>query len=53
MGIDIERLDIDDINEALIDIEAQDLERVLNNLLLGSENHLNAFTGQYEVNHCE
>ena len=53
VGIDIERLDIDDINEALIDIEAQDLERVLNNLLLGSENHLNAFTGQYEANHCE
>lgn len=49
VGIDIEDLDIEDIADALEDVEAQDLERVLNNLLLGSENHLNAFTTSQTV----
>ncbi len=52
-GIDIEDLDIDDIEIALDEVEAQDVERVLNNLLLGSENHLNAFTSQHEANSCD
>jgi hypothetical protein len=49
VGIYIEDLDIEDIADALEDVEAQDLERVLNNLLLGSENHLNAFTTSQTV----
>jgi hypothetical protein len=55
VGIDIEELDIEDIESALIEVEAQDVNRVLNNLLNGSYNHLNAFTSQYEVdaNNCE
>jgi len=49
VGIDIEVLDIDDIDIALIDVEAQDVARVLNNLLSGSYNHLSAFTNQYDA----
>ena len=52
VGIDIEVLDIEDIELALGDIEARDVTRVLNNLLNGSYNHLNAFTSRYEAN-CE
>ena len=54
VGIDIELLDIEDIDKALNDedVMAQDVRRVLTNLLLGSENHLNAFTSQYDGNNC-
>lgn len=51
-GIDIEELDIVDISDALEDVSSQDLRRVLNNLRLGSENHLNAFTLQHAINDC-
>ena len=53
VGIDIEVLDIEDIEKALNDVEAQDVNRVLNNLLSGSYNHLNAFTSQYEAAGCQ
>ncbi len=53
VGIDIEVLDIEDIEIALNDVEARDVTRVLNNLLNGSYNHLNAFTSQYKANNCE
>ena len=53
VGIDIEVLDIEDIELALTEVEAQDVNRVLNNLLNGSYNHLNAFTSQHEANNCE
>jgi hypothetical protein len=51
VGIDIELLDIDDIENALLDenVEARDVIRVLNNLLNGSYNHLNAFTSRYKA----
>jgi hypothetical protein len=54
VGIDIEELDIEDIENALLmeDIKAQAVIRVLNNLLNGSYNHLRAFTSRYEAN-CE
>ena len=53
VGIYIEELDIDDIKNALNDVAARDVTRVLNNLLNGSLNHLDAFTSQYEANNCE
>ena len=53
VGIDIEVLDIEDIEIALNDVEARDVNRVLNNLLNGSYNHLNAFTSQYEAAGCQ
>ena len=53
VGIDIEELDIGDIELALVDVEARDVNRVFNNLLNGSYNHLNAFTSQYKANNCE
>lgn len=53
VGIDIELLDIEDIELALEDVEAPDVARVLNNLLSGSWNHLNAFISQYEANNCD
>lgn len=53
VGIDIELLDIEDLEKALMDVEARDLERVLTNLLYGTENHLNGFTTQYEINMCD
>jgi len=54
VGIDIEELDIEDIENALLieDVKAQAVIRVLNNLLNGSYNHLRAFTSRYEAN-CE
>jgi hypothetical protein len=53
VGIDIENLDIEDIENALNEIvEAQDVNRVLSNLLNGSYNHLNAFTSHYEAAGC-
>jgi hypothetical protein len=53
VGIDIEKLDIEDIEIALNDIAAQDVSRVLNNLLNGSYNHLNAFTSQDVLAGCQ
>jgi hypothetical protein len=52
VGIDIETLDIEDIEVALNDVNAQDVSRVFNNLLNGSYNHLNAFTTRYEAAGC-
>lgn len=55
VGIDIEKLDIEDIEHILAlvdDVVATDLIRVLNNLLNGSYNHLNSFTSQFEFNQC-
>lgn len=52
-GIDIEDLDIYDIEVIVLpDVEAQDVNRVMNNLLSGSYNHLNAFTSRYEAAGC-
>ena len=53
VGIDIEVLDIEDIDNALLEVEAKDVTRVFNNLLSGSYNHLNAFTSQYQANNCK
>ena len=53
VGIDIEILDIEDIDNALLEVEAKDVTRVFNNLLSGSYNHLNAFTSQYQANNCK
>jgi len=55
VGIDIEELDIEDIENALLmdDVNAQAVNKVLNNLLNGSYNHLRAFSSQYETNNCE
>ena len=53
VGIDIEILDIEDIEIALNDIEEQNVNRVLNNLLTGSYNHLNAFRNQYVLAGCQ
>ena len=53
VGLTIENLDIDDIEIALNDVEARDVNRVLNNLLNGSYNHLNAFESRYKANNCE
>ena len=50
VGIDIELLDIKDIDEALEDVTANDVERVFKNLVAGSWNHYNAFTSRYEAN---
>jgi len=52
VGIDIEVLDIDDIENELEDVVAQDVARVLNNLLSGSYNHLSAFTSQSAAEEC-
>jgi len=54
VGIDIEVLDIGDIENALDDpnVVARDVNRVLNNLLNGSYNHLNAFTSQSVAEEC-
>ena len=46
----IEALDIDDLEAALEETEAQDVVRVFGNLLNGSYNHLNAFTSRFEAN---
>jgi hypothetical protein len=53
VGIDIEVLDISDIEITLNEELAQDVNRVLNNLLNGSYNHLNAFSSQYRAAGCE
>jgi hypothetical protein len=55
VGIGIEELDIEDIEDALGDknVTARDVIRVFNNLLNGSYNHLNAFDSRFETNNCE
>jgi hypothetical protein len=50
VGIQIEELDIEDLEIALTEVEAQDVARVFGNLLNGSENHLNAFSSRSEAN---
>lgn len=50
VGIEIEELDIADIEFALSEVTAQDVNRVFGNLLNGSYNHLNAFTSRIESN---
>ena len=52
VGIEIENLDITDIDLALDEVEAKDVDRVLNNLLDGSYNHLDAFESQ-DVARCQ
>ncbi len=52
VGVDIEVLDIEDIEIALNEVQAADVTRVLQNLLNGSYNHLNAFSSQQE-NNCK
>ena len=49
-GVLIEELDIDDIDEALLDVTAPDVGRVLTHLQNGSYNHLNAYTGRIALN---
>jgi hypothetical protein len=53
VGIDIEKLDIADIEIALNEVAARDVSGVLNNLLNGSYNHLNAFTSQDVLAGCQ
>ena len=48
-GVEIEEMDIDDIEEMLGGTDQADIARVLNNLLDGSYNHLEAFTTQLGV----
>jgi hypothetical protein len=49
VGMRIEIMDIDDINGMLDETDKSDIKRVLNNLLNGSENHLNAFETQLGI----
>lgn len=44
VGVSIERMDIADLQEALADDQSADVDRVLNRLLNGSYQHLNAFS---------
>ena len=59
VGIDIEVLDIKDIKLALEEVDeddpddVDDVEKVFLNLLMGSDNHLNAFENKQEANNCE
>lgn len=49
VGMDIEILDIEDIKDVMLpDVLQADVVRVLQNLLAGSYNHLDAFTGALE-----
>ncbi len=49
VGVDIELLDIKDIKDVMLpDVLQADVVRVLQNLLAGSYNHLDAFTGALE-----
>jgi hypothetical protein len=52
VGVEIEVMDIDDIISMLEELEEPvkaDIERVLENLLAGSNNHLNAFNTQLGI----
>jgi hypothetical protein len=53
VGIDIELLDIKDIDNALAEVVAKDVIRVLTNLLNGSWNHYSAFLSRYEAAGCQ
>lgn len=44
VGVIIETLDIEDLEECLAETATPSVERVFTNLLAGSENHLRAFT---------
>lgn len=44
VGVTIEETDIDDLVALLVDVTHRDIQRVYQNLKLGSENHLQAFT---------
>jgi hypothetical protein len=44
VGVMIEELDIDDLTNALFEVQKADIKNVFNNLLDGSESHLEAFT---------
>lgn len=46
VGIKIEKLDIEDLQEAISKTKNQDLITVFTNLMEGSQNHLEAFTNQ-------
>ena len=45
VGVTIEKVDIADLEKALAETASADLERLYGNLLRGSQNHLQAFTG--------
>jgi hypothetical protein len=49
VGVAIEELDIKDLQEALTLTTRTDIKRVYANLLRGSLNHLDAFTGYLQV----
>lgn len=53
VGIFIEELDIADIKTALEHVTSKDVERVFQNLLSGSYNHLSAFMSQYQSAECQ
>jgi hypothetical protein len=44
VGVDIEELDIDDLEDLIGQTSHADITRVMQNLLRGSQNHLRAFT---------
>ena len=50
VGVAIEIMDIGDIERMLEETEKTDIERILYNLLAGSENHLDAFNTQLGLN---
>jgi len=47
-GALIEEIDIEDLQTAIDQTDKQDLQRVYENLMSGSENHLRAFVSQIE-----
>jgi len=49
VGVTIEKLDIEDLKEAIVDAQRTDIIRVYSNLLVGSERHLDAFESCLEV----
>ena len=46
VGVKIEELDIDDLEECIASTEVENILKVYNNLLAGSGNHLNAFSSR-------
>jgi len=49
VGATIEDLDIYDLNKALASTDNDDLKTVYQNLLQGSQNHIQAFVGRLEA----
>jgi len=49
VGVEIEVMDIGDIERMLTETDKSDIERVLSNLLDGSNNHLDAFNTQLGI----